>query len=114
MLKHFLFHPPGLKLAMISPSDFYRDNYFLKYINGQHVPEEDDIQVEPPKALSDFVFSSDDPPLAKILPYASQHPAQNCTLQEWIDEHRILSKSRNLNSSNGKGFDFLQVCVRSP
>ena len=94
---------------MISPSDFYRDNFFLKFINGKTVPEEENIPVEPPKCLSDFISFTGSTPLARIQSYPKHHPAQNVSLQQWIDEHRILSKSSNPNSVNGKGFDFLQA-----
>jgi hypothetical protein len=97
---------------MISPSDFYRDHYFYKYINGQHVEEEKDIPIEPAKSFAHFLSSSNTVSLAKIRTYQPQHPAQNLDLQNWIDEHRILTKSNNPNISNGKGFDFLQECVR--
>ena len=94
---------------MISPSDFYRDNYFFQYINGKHVPEESEIPVEPAKSLTDFISSSKNPPLAKMKVYRQKHPGQNIDLQIWIDEHRILSKSKIPSSTNGKGFDFVQV-----
>ena len=48
----------GLKLAMVTPSDFYRDFYFYLYINGKVVPEMDNCSVEPPRDLNFFISSS--------------------------------------------------------
>ena len=37
-----------------------------------------------------------------------QHPKKNSDLQQWIEDHRILTKSSSPLCSNGKGADFMQ------
>ena len=45
---------------------------------------------------------------AKLKYYGLKHPSLNSELSQWIKAHRIITKSKVVNSYNGKGFDFLQ------
>ena len=45
---------------------------------------------------------------AALAQYSKKHPQENTELQTWINSHRILSKSSDPLSTNGKGPDFLQ------
>ena len=42
-------------MALITASDYYRDFYFFKYINGKKVKAMDDLPVEPPRNLDFFI-----------------------------------------------------------
>jgi hypothetical protein len=108
----------GFKLAMISPSDYYRDFYFYMFMNSIDENGLDDIPVEPPRNLSYFQTLNSSksgsstaklpPSMASIKQYRIQHPKQNLQLHEWIEDHRILSKFSQTTTTCGKGFDFLQ------
>ena len=73
------------------------------------------IPIEPPRDLNHFLNlfkngehqSLDVSSNPTLKTYRSQHPGQDSDLQNWIEEHRILTKSSS-PQSNGKGFDFMQ------
>ena len=75
----------------------------------------ENLPVQPPRDLSYFIslykggdVSDVSTSKASINQYPKQHPMENPDIQPWIDAHRILSKSSEASSTNGKGFDFMQ------
>ena len=116
-----------MKVALLTASDYYRDYFFNKYVNGKDVPELNDLPVEPQRDLSHFIklfrdrevgetdeeepntsFNSETDSKPTLKHYKVQHPKQNSDLQKWIEDHRILTKSSSPLCSNGKGADFMQ------
>ena len=117
-------------MALLTPSDYYRDAFFYKYINGKPVQGMENVPVMPSRDLSHFIslHSAQEenkvpapkvpppkvtppkapPPKASLLQYLEKHPQENSDLQTWINAHRILTKSSGAPCINGKGFDFLQ------
>ena len=113
------FHFSGFKLALITASDYYRDYYFYKWMNGKWVQQMNELPIEPPRSLEFFINesktaestssettenpisedtpqSSSHPPAVskyKVTSYRVQHPCQDKDLAEWVEDHRILTKS---------------------
>ena len=97
-------------MALLTASDFYRDYYFYKIMNGRYVKEQDKLAIEPPKDLQYFInklinneemsTKASDSEItgtgsensSSVKQYKAQHPTQHSTLQDWVEDHRILTK----------------------
>ena len=80
-----------MKLALLTRSDYYRDAFFYKYINGKPTEGMENISLQPHRDLSYFINLhkkeniSSDPSLAIIKQYKKQLPQENPELRSWID-----------------------------
>ena len=102
---NFLFS--GFKLSLITSSDYYRDFYFYKYMNGSQIDAMDNIRIEKPRNLKFFLkqFESGDilsnlegehlVPSPNFESYKCGHPLQNFDMSKWMEDHRILTRVGN-------------------
>ena len=87
----------------MTPSDYYRDYYFFKYMNGKAVKEQRDVPLENPRDLKYFIeINSGDLQTSSVSlktiggpmihSYKSCHPEQNHDMELYMNDHRILTK----------------------
>ena len=91
-------------MSLTTPSDFYKDFYFYKYVNGSRAQEIENIPFEAPRDLNYFLeqFKCEDISSdgnedqasmgPTIISYKAGHPVQDSEMVRLMEGHRILTR----------------------